>query len=74
MYYMSAQGVDEHAINVHYYYYYYVSTPQQPLACWCSQSSLCIETIRVLKKYLFQPTKPNPEPRARKDSTGQVMC
>ena len=23
MYYVSAQGVDEHAINVHYYYYYY---------------------------------------------------
>ena len=22
MYYMSAQGVDEHMINAHYYYYY----------------------------------------------------
>ena len=24
MYYVSAQGVDERAINVHYYYYYYL--------------------------------------------------
>ena len=24
MHYVSAQGVDEHAINVHYYYYYYM--------------------------------------------------
>ena len=23
MYHVSAQGVDEHVINVHYYYYYY---------------------------------------------------
>ena len=23
MYYVSAQGVDERTINVHYYYYYY---------------------------------------------------
>ena len=23
MYHVSAQGVDEHIINVHYYYYYY---------------------------------------------------
>ena len=36
MYHVSAQGVDERMINVHYYYYYYLSETFFPYVCPCA--------------------------------------
>ena len=33
MYHVSAQGIDERMINVHYYYYYYYRPPLTAFAC-----------------------------------------
>ena len=35
MYHVSAQGVDERMINVHYYYYYYPLVPAVPFRFPC---------------------------------------
>ena len=37
MYHVSAQGIDERMINVHYYYYYYISIGHKPSLVFTDQ-------------------------------------
>ena len=43
MYHVSAQGVDEHMINVHYYYYLLQCGSQ--LLCHCSPLTIVVEPV-----------------------------
>ena len=51
MYYVSAQGVDERAINVHYYYYYESVDSEEymkPFAKKCtSRESILVPTMTI---------------------------